>query len=135
MKVAVRLAKESTFFERVKRVVTGLPTEVKATNRRYAAILLATIRRNASGAPGPSVDTGQYVGAFVTGSEFNGYGVWVGNPSPQTHRLEAGFVGIDSIGRHYAQPPFPHFGPTFEEVAPRYAKDMGLSVERIINGS
>ncbi|KOU06467.1 hypothetical protein ADK86_05990 [Streptomyces sp. NRRL F-5755] len=31
----------------------------------------------------------------------------VGTSAAQARRLESGFVGADSLGRHYAQPPFP----------------------------
>jgi hypothetical protein len=46
-------------------------------------------------------------------------------------RLEFGFVGVDSIGRHYNQPPFPHFRPAEDEVAPIYIAEMRTAVRGI----
>ena len=33
-------------------------------------------------------------------------------------RLEHGFFGTDSAGRHYKAPAFPHFGPAADEIEP-----------------
>jgi hypothetical protein len=69
------------------------------------------------------VISGAYVSAFalvVTGR----YGRKVVNPSPQTRRLEHGFIGVDSLGRHYYQPAFPHFGPASVEVRPKFVDAM-----------
>lgn len=36
------------------------------------------------------------------------------NPKPQARRLELGFTGVDSLGRHYDQRARPHLGPAIE---------------------
>jgi hypothetical protein len=35
----------------------------------------------------------------------------MGTEEHQGARLEFGFTGVDSLGRHYTQPPFPHVQP------------------------
>jgi hypothetical protein len=119
----------------VSFTVTGLPEvkarflkarrvkkRVEAVNNAFTPILLQTLVRHASGRPGPQIQTGAFVSAFevvAQGDTIVGY-----NPSPQTARLEFGFVGADSAGRHYAQPPYPVFAPAFAEVGPVYAEVM-----------
>ncbi|WP_367046149.1 hypothetical protein [Streptomyces sp. Je 1-332] len=80
--------------------------------RHGAKALVVQVQRNASGRPGPRVVTGKYraswqsevhrAGPVIVGA--------VGTDAPQGRRLEFGFVGVDSLGRHYNQPPFPHLG-------------------------
>lgn len=43
-----------------------------------------------------------------------------GSNEPQVLRLELGFVGEDSLGRHYDQPPYPAWRPAYDDLAPRY---------------
>ena len=86
-------------------------------------LLLQTTIRNASGRPGPNVVTGNYINSFVLSSPSK-YTRVVSNGSPQARRLEYGFIGVDSLGRHYVQPPFPHMAPAKEEVGPVFLKAM-----------
>lgn len=79
------------------------------------------VKANASGRPGPNIRTGDYVRSIrarpVTRPGQTGY---IGSPRPQAARLELGFYGRDSLGRQYAQPPFPHFAPAAAELRIRY---------------
>ncbi|RSO40609.1 hypothetical protein DMH15_14715 [Streptomyces sp. WAC 06725] len=54
----------------------------------------------------------------------------VGTSAPQGRRLESGFVGADSLGRHYAQPPFPHLGPAVDQAGPVLARELNDAVKR-----
>ena len=38
---------------------------------------------------------------------------------PYERRIELGFTGTDSRGRHYHQPPFPYLKPGFEDATPK----------------
>ncbi|MFF0741523.1 HK97 gp10 family phage protein [Streptomyces sp. NPDC004111] len=99
--------------------------------RHHAQTLVQQVQRNASGRPGPRVVTGRYraswrsevhrAAAVIVGE--------VGTPAPQAHRLEFGFVGVDSIGRHYAQRPFPHLGSAVEQAGPVLVRSLGQAVE------
>ena len=89
---------------------------------RHGQALLEAVRRHASGRPGPNVVTGAYLGAMVL--TYRDGGAYVSNPSPQSNRLEYGFVGVDSLGRLYNQPPFPHFAPALAEVRKDFIKDL-----------
>lgn len=83
-------------------------------DRYWMERLLQEVKRRASGRPGPNVVTGRYL------SRFQIVGKKVVNSSPQAHRLEYGFIGTDSAGRAYHQPPFPHFRPALAVVQQQY---------------
>ncbi|MFE2850392.1 hypothetical protein ACFXJO_04575 [Streptomyces lavendulae] len=108
--------------------------ESETAVRFSAAAIVAAVRARASGRPGPRVITGQYRASWR--SEVHGGGpVWVaevGTSAPQARRLEYGFVGTDSLGRRYAQPPFPHAGPALEAAGPTVVRLLGAAVERAL---
>lgn len=86
--------------------------------RHVAMLTEARIKGNASGRPGPRAITGDYRRSWTTEMEFvssplggGAISAVVGTNKPQGPRLEKGFVGVDSLGRHYDQPPFPHVEP------------------------
>lgn len=92
----------------------------------YGAVLEANVKRRASlprtGPPGPRLITGNYVRSINTQMSI-GFGnptASVGTNAPQARRLELGFTGVDSLGRNYDQPPYPHFSPAFDEIEPAF---------------
>jgi hypothetical protein len=91
-----------------------VPVKAQKAALRAALLLETRIKANASGRPGPRAITGDYRRSWrVTNPRFVGgvLSVQVGTNKPQARRLEYGFVGTDSIGRVYNQPPFPHVAP------------------------
>lgn len=98
----------------------------RAITRHHAMLLRVRIQRHASGRPGPRTITGQYRASWdvrvhtrsgeVTAEVFS--------DAPQARRLEYGFVGVDAIGRHYRQPPFPHVEPAFRQTQPGYVRAL-----------
>lgn len=90
------------------------------------------IRANASGRPGPRVQTGNYRRSWTIHRGRDGTTRWyeVGTNSPQGWRLEMGFVGVDSLGRHYNQPPFPHVGPVADKLDSSIEADMGAALAK-----
>lgn len=98
--------------------------------RHFGLRLVEEVKRNASGRPGPEEVTGEYVDSIyfevtdqvAAGGE--GASVDVGSDAPQALRLEYGFVGTDSLGRTYEQPPFPHWQPAMDVVEPEYEEAM-----------
>lgn len=76
--------------------------------------------------PGPNVATGDYLRSinaeFFTGPM--GGSAVVGTNAVQARRLEFGFSGTDSLGRHYNQPPYPHFGPAADFIEPRFVEAL-----------
>lgn len=96
---------------------------VRATMRastQHAALLLETrIKAHASGRPGPNVITGDYRASWTTqqvGGGVDGASYRVGTDRPQARRLEFGFFGMDALGRHYEQRPYPHVQPALQGV-------------------
>lgn len=104
--------------------------------RRYGRELQRRVRENASGRPGPNVITGEYRES-IKYSPFKlsqGLGAEVYSDAPQAFRLEYGFVGVDSIGRHYNQPPFPHFRPAIESMSGEFYEAVDAAIKRALSG-
>ena len=79
------------------------------------------VKAHASGRPGPNAPTGQYRDQipvkpemFVTAFDVTAE---LGTNAPQAQRLERGYHDTDSLGRTYAQDPFPHWGPGLDDEA------------------
>ncbi|QKW31524.1 hypothetical protein HUT11_35775 (plasmid) [Streptomyces seoulensis] len=94
----------------------------------------ARIRGNASGRPGPNVITGAYRNSWQRETRRLPHGAMctLGTNAPQAWRLEAGFVGTDSIGRTYAQPPFPHVQPALPFIEATLMAQMRFAVAEIL---
>lgn len=92
--------------------------------RHYGQLLRTRVMANASGRPGPRSITGDYRRSWV--HEHRGGGglatSTVGTNAVQARRLENGFHGMDSLGRVYSQPPFPHARPAFDQTAPEFER-------------
>lgn len=72
-------------------------------------------RDHSSGRPGPNIITYQFWSAWTWAVGADGISATVANGSTYAARLEFGFVGVDSMGRHYNQPPYPSLGPAVME--------------------
>ncbi|MGI5143722.1 MULTISPECIES: HK97 gp10 family phage protein [unclassified Streptomyces] len=103
-----------------------LPQTV-AVVQHYAMLLETQIKANASGRPGPNVITGDYRRSWTHEVHTAGDVVMgvVGTNKPQARRLEFGYIGPDSLGRIFDQPPFPHVGPAVETVRPQFFEALG----------
>ena len=94
--------------------------------RQYGMLLQAAVKRRASlprtGPPGPRIQTGTYNRSIGLQTSISAGGpvATVGTNAPQGRRLELGFNDTDSLGRTYEQPPYPHFGPALDEIAPLF---------------
>jgi hypothetical protein len=85
-----------------------------------------------SGRPGPRIQTGDLRRGvdLVIGTPLAGqHRALVGSRSPQARRLERGFIGTDSAGRHYEQPAYPAFRPAVDLLGPQYAAALGSALE------
>lgn len=97
---------------------------VRAVVGTFAQLGLAKVRANASGRPGPRRVLGNYKRSMNV--EHDGeFAATIGTGAPQGRRLEFGFVGEDSLGRHYNQPPYPHWGPMLDWLAPQFEQAVG----------
>lgn len=113
-----------------------LPEAIHRVTKQFTAVLQRQVVANASGkpvavgphGPGPNAVTGDYrrsINRLTTKYAAGSIGR-VGTNKPQARRLEFGFVGTDALGRTYDQPPYPHFGPALDEVAPLYEAAVAL---------
>ena len=96
----------------------------------FGARLQASVKRNASGRPGPNAPTGDYRRSLRRRTERrkNSARTSVGSAHPASRRLELGFVGTDALGRVYDQPPFPHLGPGLDAEAPDFERDIRSAI-------
>jgi hypothetical protein len=84
---------------------------------RLGSATLSRLKLAASGRPGPRRVTGDYTRRMNMQADRGGPGgvtVTIGGTGVQGPRLEVGFHGADSLGRHYHQGPFPHYAPTYD---------------------
>lgn len=116
------------------RAASASKTQIRALVRHHTHLLNTRVKRHASGRPGPNAPTGDYrrtIGTrFVeTADTYTGE---VGTNAPQGRRLELGFYGTDSLGRTYAQQPYPHFGPAFDETLPEFQAGARAILGRLL---
>lgn len=106
----------------LRALAAAVAGAIHETTKLFTADLQAQVQRNVSGRPGPNAPTGDYRRSINRRTEKRATGSvgQVGTDKPQGRRLELGFTGTDSLGRTYNQPPFPHFGPALDTVAPRF---------------
>lgn len=109
----------------------GMQRRADRVTRHHAMLLETRVKANASlprsGPPGPRLITGDYVRSWTTTRRpgpGGGQASVVGTNKPQARRLEFGFIGADSLGRVYNQPPYPHLGPAVDATKPGYVKDL-----------
>lgn len=111
-----------------------LPVVIGAIVATETLLLQSRVKGKASGRPGPNAPTGDYrrsispqvrqKGALTEGE--------VGTNRPQGNRLEFGFHGTDSLGRHYSQPSFPHFGPALDETDGPFQEKLLTAVNKAL---
>lgn len=104
----------------------GIRLKVRSSLIHRGQLLRTRVMAHASGRPGPNVVTGDYRRSIAVQSGGSIMSPWVavGTNSPQGRRLEMGYTGVDELGRHYNQPPYPHFGPALDETEPGLIRDL-----------
>ncbi|MQT05425.1 HK97 gp10 family phage protein [Streptomyces jumonjinensis] len=112
------------------RMGPAVRARTRTITRHHAMLLRVRIQRNASGRPGPRVITGAYRASWDVRVRVGGGVVTaeVFSDAPQVRRLEYGFVGVDALGRHYRQPPFPHIEPAFRQTQPGFVQALADGV-------
>lgn len=109
-------------FDKTAGDLVHLGTQIAGQAHKLVVTWTAALQRqvmlNAGGRPGPNAPTGDYRRSITRKTvKLAGQSIGVvGTNKPQGLRLELGFVGTDSIGRNYNQPPYPHFGPAADFV-------------------
>ncbi|MEU6016970.1 hypothetical protein ABZ826_23845 [Streptomyces sp. NPDC047515] len=120
--------------DRLDRAATHVGPAIQRAVRHAGELGHARIRGNASGRPGPNVITGAYRNSWETANRSLPYGALctIGTNAPQGRRLEFGFVGPDSLGRVYNQPPFPHVGPAIPYIGATLMMEMRFAVAEVL---
>jgi hypothetical protein len=121
--------------DRLDQAADDLGPAIRGRVRHVAELGRGMIRRNASGRPGPNIITGQYRASWQTVTQPLPYGALctIGTDAPQGRRLEWGFTGIDSIGRYYDQPPFPHVGQAVPRIEMALRDAMRDAVAEVLS--
>lgn len=112
---------------KLAQAATETQVLMAAVVEKSAADLVALTQQNASGRPGPNAPTGDYRGSWRVETVTDGadeVSRSVGTDRAQANRLEYGFVGTDSIGRTYDQPPYEHHGPAVDTIEPMFHAAM-----------
>lgn len=83
--------------------------------------------------PGPNVATGDLRRSISqTNEAAAGIAVSeVGTNAVQAARLEFGFIGADSLGRHYEQPAYPFIGPAEPAAIAFMEAEMGKAADAV----
>lgn len=114
---------------------------VEVAVRGVAVELKTSTQRNATGRPGPNAPTADYIASWrdepterrkdlAPKTEAVSRSVY--SDAVQAHRLEFGYVGDDSSGRHVDAPPFPHMWPAIEAVTPLFHAAMEQVAEQAV---
>jgi hypothetical protein len=145
MAVGVRLHAEGAL-DGIRAARRALRTEVPKATTRSGAFTRTAVRANASSGthrpgrphipgtgPGPNVATGDYRrGISQTNHEAPGLAISeTGTDAVQAARLERGFVGQDSLGRHYMQPAYPHWEPAAPIVEEFADQQMDSAADKV----
>jgi hypothetical protein len=112
-----------------------IPTLIEVAVTKAAGDLTALTQQNASGRPGPNAPTGDYRGSWGVEDIDAGPAAVAkssGTDRAQANRLEYGFVGADSLGRTYNQPPYAHHGPAVDVIEPLFYAAMQQIADRAI---
>ncbi|MDX2658362.1 hypothetical protein PV402_39950 [Streptomyces scabiei] len=121
--------------DKLDRAATRIGPAVQKAVKHTGTLGAARIRGFASGRPGPNVINDDYRGSWKPAPVRRlPYGAMctLGTRRPQGRRLEFGFVGVDSIGRHYDQKPFPHVQPALPFIGQTLRASMRLAVAEIL---
>lgn len=120
--------------DRLEAAATRVGPAIQRAVQHTGELGRARIRGNASGRPGPNVITGAYRNSWETTTRRLPHGALctIGTNAPQGRRLEFGFVGPDSLGRVYNQPPFPHVGPAIDYIGATLMTEMKWAVAEVL---
>lgn len=135
MEVRFDLTQVAGLAERLSKVGVAIGPRMTVVVTHYAALLDLEMNRAASGRPGPNVITGDFRRSITHEIVESGIRTEAvaGSGAPQAARLEYGFVGTDSLGRHYNQPPYPWARPSGDIVEPQFEEAMvALAVEAMV---
>lgn len=108
------------------------PLRVLGVVRTYGQLVETQAKANASGRPGPRAITGHLRRSINASTSIEGSAAVsrIGSNAVQARRLELGFTGTDSIGRHYNQPPYPYLSPALDSQAEPFRQ----ALERLVAG-
>lgn len=108
----------------VLRVEGATPALLQAAGRAAAT----HARSHMGSRPGPHIITGRLHSSLRVRTDGRRVLVYPsGSAAPYARRIELGFVGTDSLGRVYNQPPYPYFRPGVR----RAARDMGTTARNV----
>lgn len=131
MKISIDFDQERELRKKMNRAPRKVKREINELGKEAQQVMHRKLVQHASGPPGPSRVSGQYVERFkVTHNRFgSGFVLKASNNSPQAARLEYGFYGTDSRGRNVSQAPRPHFRPALIETQEWFLEEANKIID------
>jgi hypothetical protein len=113
------------------KIAAATAIKVPGVVRHFGQLYQTRVRAAASGRPGPRAITGDYRRSITLEMTVIGGNVAavIGTVAPQGRRLEYGYVGPDSLGRTFSQPPYPHFGPPLDRTVEEMQKALAAMID------
>lgn len=130
----------------VRRISKAGPIGTRAMRslvRHHTALLETRVKRNArvlfgqgvtaGGNPLSRPHTGNYIREInrKTVDLPGGAEGEVSTNAVQAARLEYGFVGADSLGRSFSQPPYPHWRPAADVAEEEFAAGVAAAIAKL----
>lgn len=124
MKLRVRISSDVTAMvnELVRR--SGRASRIDTALENAASKLAKRAQSHSRGRPGPNIVTQAFHDSWTYAVSAGDNSAMVANGSAYAARLEFGFVGVDSIGRFYSQPPYPSLSPAVGESEDLLAEEL-----------
>ena len=121
--------------ERLETAVISGALKIVNPAKKNAPVVTGTLRRSlhigghtdlTGGLPEGAKDLGQ--------GEMSGLNVQVkiGTDLSYAARIEYGFTGTDSLGRHYTQPPEPYLRPAWDEHKDEAITEVGAALDILV---
>lgn len=106
----------------LQKTPTKIGADVRSFNQTFALHAQSVVQELAPRR------TGRYADSIQVEVTADGIIVWT--EAPQAMRLEYGYVGVDSLGRHYAQAPQAHWGPATDQLVGEYVEGLRNIITR-----
>lgn len=117
-----------SILEKFARIIARTDKRMGEVNKEYAHRLQDEIQSNIMAQD--IFETGEYHDSWQV-IQADDYTWTVMTDRPDAFRHEFGFVGVDAMGRHYAEPPRPHVRPAQEVIFPEWQHELSEVVPRL----
>lgn len=134
--VGVTISGAAEYAAQLSMAVKVIPAAVTAVVYETAEEMRLEVKNNARGRAnaygrGPRIKTSRYINSIEV-EPAGPFSAITYTDTPYAARLEFGFVGVDSLGRHYNQPPYPSWRPALDVVVPHFINRLHAVAVRVL---